>query len=165
MSLSDYVITPLERHHDRQSFDCGNAELNRYLHTQASQDVKRRISSCFVITDKQAQIAGFYTLCTGSIPYAELTPELQKKLPRYPDLPSVLVGRLAIDIRHQGKQLGHALLANALLRACKMDIACLVLVVEAKNQQAIDFYQHFGFTAFQSADDKLYYPLSLFQAK
>lgn len=159
MNLTDLQIIPLHKQYDRTAFDCGNDSLNRYFKIQVSQDVKRRVNSCFLVLDINDRIAGFYTLCSSSIPYSELSPILQKKLPRYTHLPATLIGRLAIDVHYQGKGLGAILLANAIRQATNSPIASSVIIVEAKDENAIAFYEHFGFLRFQSVADKLYYPL------
>lgn len=160
MNLSNYKIVPLDKTHNRKAFDCGNEILNRYFYTQVSQDVKRRANSCYVVVDEYNAVAGFYTLCSASMPYDELGDVLKKKLARYTHLPAVLIGRLAIDVNHQGKSLGSALLANAIKQAQSSPIASSVVIVEAKDDTAIAFYRHFGFLSFQSVADKLYYPLT-----
>lgn len=159
MNLSNYKIVPLNKTHDRKVFDCGNEILNRYFHTQVSQDIKRRANLCYVIIDEHNTVMGFYTLCSASIPYHELSDILKKKLARYTHLPAVLIGRLAVDVNHQGKSLGSVLLVNAIKQAQNSPIASSVVIVEAKDDTAIAFYRHFGFLSFQSVADKLYYPL------
>lgn len=159
MNLSNYKIIPLDKTHDRKAFDCGNEILNRYFYTQVSQDVKRRANSCYVLVNEHNVVAGFYTLCSASMPYHELGDVLKKKLARYTYLPAVLIGCLAIDINHQGKSLGSVLLANAIKQAQSSSIASSVVIVEAKDDTAIAFYRHFGFLSFESVADKLYYPL------
>ncbi|MBE9578150.1 MULTISPECIES: GNAT family N-acetyltransferase [Moraxella] len=160
MNLSNYRIVLLDKSHDRKTFDCGNDILNHYFTHQASQDVKRRANSCYVVVDKNNQVAGFYTLCSASMPYHELNDTLKKKLARYRYLPAVLIERLAIDIRHKGQGLGSVLLANAIKQATQSPIASSVIIVEAKDDNAIAFYRHFGFLSFVSVSDKLYYPLT-----
>lgn len=159
MKLSDYKIVPLDKTHDRKVFDCGNEVLNRYFYTQVSQDVKRRANSCYVLIDEHNGVAGFYTLCSASMPYHEFSDVLKKKLARYTHLPAVLIGRLAIDVNYQGKSLGSVLLVNAIKQAKSSSIASSVVIVDAKDDTAISFYRHFGFLSFQSVADKLYYPL------
>lgn len=160
MNLSAYQIVPLAKSHDRSAFDCGNDVLNRYFHTQVSQDVKRRANSCYVLIDENQSVVGFYTVCSASMPHQELSDIFKKKLARYTHLPATLIGRLAIDVRHQGKSLGAVLLADAVKKAQNSPIASSVIIVDAKDENAIRFYRHFGFLSFESVADKLYYPLA-----
>ena len=144
----------------RANFDCGVTELNHYLQQQVSQDSKRRITRCFVAINTKSDIAGFYTLAATSILLNQLPDMIAKKLPRYPTVPAVRLGRLAIDLSTQGQGLGAALLADAINRSIHSDIACFALIVDAKDKQAAQFYEHHGFYAFANNPHCLYLPLS-----
>ena len=103
-----FVIEPLASHHDRIAFSCGINALDRYLQTQAGQDIRRRISNCFVaVAPNTSIIAGYYTLAAASIPVTDLPPEETKRLPKYPVLPAAIVGRLAVDSRYTRRSLEH----------------------------------------------------------
>jgi hypothetical protein len=122
-----FVVEPLGSAHDRLAFSCGIDVLDRYLHTQAGQDMRRRISNCFVaIPPNSAIIAGYYTLAAASIPLTDLPPEVTKRLPRYPVVPAALVGRLAVDRQYRGRALGAALLFDAIQRAMRASPPCLL---------------------------------------
>ena len=75
----------------------------------------------------------------------KLPPERAKRLPRYPSIPAVLLGRLAVAQAHQGKRLGGALVADALLRATLTEVMAYAMIVDAKDAQAVSFYEHLGF--------------------
>jgi hypothetical protein len=93
-----FVIAPLTAAHDRQGFSCGADPLDRYLQTQATQDIRRHPANCFVASPVQSNVvAGYYTLSAASIPMTDLPVEQTRKLPRYPVLPAALIGRLAVD--------------------------------------------------------------------
>jgi len=97
-----FVIEPLASNTRSPGISCGANALDRYLHTQAGQDMRRRISNCFVAVPSGSRIiAGYYTLSAASIPLTELPPEDTKRLPRYPVLPAALVGRLAVDEQYR----------------------------------------------------------------
>jgi GNAT superfamily N-acetyltransferase len=91
--------------------------LDRYFKTQVSQDIKRRVTACFTALDAQGHIAGYYTLASASILLTDLAEPLARKMPRYPNVPAVRMGRLAVDQNFKGQGLGAALLADALRRA------------------------------------------------
>jgi ribosomal protein S18 acetylase RimI-like enzyme len=146
--------------HDRQNFACGNDTLDRYLLTQAGQDMRRRISNCFVATPDSAVIAAYYTLAAASVPVLELPDSEKKRLPRYPVVPAALIGRLAVDRRFQGRGLGGALLFDAIMRAMKAEPAIFALIVDAKNDSAAAFYAHYGFRAFASRPTSMFLPLA-----
>jgi ribosomal protein S18 acetylase RimI-like enzyme len=141
-------ILELDSTHDRSTFTCGVPMLDQYLQTKASQDVKRHVAKVWVLVDDQARILGYYTLSSHGIALTDLPDRVQKKLPRYPMVPVVRVGRLAISAAHQGQGLGALLLADALARIIAMPIGVFALVVDAKNLNAATFYRKNGFIPF-----------------
>lgn len=153
-----FAVNSLDLSSDRSSFESGVAPLDRYFRTQVSQDIKRRVTACFVATDAHGQIAGYYTLASASVLLADLPEALVKKLPRYPSVPAVRMGRLAVDQSFKGKGLGAALLADALRRAVNAEIAAYAFVVDAKDEDAASFYAHHGFMALPDQ------PLCMFMA-
>ena len=155
-----FRVVPLDAQHNRTQFTCGNPALDSYFATQVSQDIKRRVASCFVALGAGGAIAGFYTLSATSVALTDLPASNTKKLPRYPLVPAVRMGRLAISSAHQGLGLGAALLANALQRAASADIAAYAFVVDAKDDQAARFYAHHGFISLPDAALTLFLPLA-----
>ena len=142
--MSAYHIELLGAH-DRSAFVSGSDALDRYLREQAKQDIRRRVASCFVAVDNDGVIAGYYTIAATSLILDTLPAEHIKRLPRYPSIPAVLLGRLAVALSHQGKRLGGALVADALLRATRAEVMAYAMVVDAKDGQAVRFYEHLGF--------------------
>ncbi len=138
--------------HDRSQFTSGSQALDRYFRDTVTQDARRRIAYCFVAIDPDGDIAGFYTLSATSILLDKLPPERARRLPRYPLVPAILLGRLAVAQAHQGRRLGGALVADALIRASSGDIAGHLMVVEAKDETAARFYEHLEFA--RLADDR-----------
>lgn len=158
---SPFRLEPLSSALDRSGFDCGNEILNRYFQQQVTQDIRRRVTNCFVaIARDGGQIAAYYTLAAASIPISGLPEADVKKLPRYPTLPAVRIGRLAVDRCFQGKGLGGALLADALARALQTPAAVYTLMVDAKNEEAVAFYRHHGFRSVTSAPMTLFLPIA-----
>jgi ribosomal protein S18 acetylase RimI-like enzyme len=156
-----FVIAPLAAAHDRQAFSSGAVALDRYLQMQANQDIRRHIANCFVASSVQSNVvAGYYTLSAASIPVADLPEEQTRKLPRYPVLPAALIGRLAVDKRYQGQNLGSALLFDAIARAIRADAAVFALVVDAKDEAAARFYRHHGFHEFSGRTLRLFLPVA-----
>lgn len=143
----DYRTVPLDSKHEKKDFDCGKASLNQYIKTQAGQDVKKQASTCFILEGEDKIVVGYYTLSAASISRGMVPEEAQKKMPRYNDLPVILLGRLALDQKHQGKGLGNILLADALKRAyhATSTIGCVAVVVDPLDQEAESYYARFGF--------------------
>ena len=141
-----FRIEALAPDHDRAGFSCGSAPLDRYLREQANQDIRRRVSACYIAVDEKTRvIAGYYTLAAGSVPLTDLGDAMAKKLPRYPLVPVARLGRLAVSLAFQKKQLGAALLWDAGLRAMQSGMGVFAMVVDAKDDGAAMFYKHHGF--------------------
>lgn len=156
---AEFDIVPLAHSHHRLLFDSGVDVLNRYLLTQVTQDVRRRLTNCFVAVDEAACVVGYYTLSATSLPIHELADDESRKIPRYPLLPAGLIGRLAVDRRFQRQGLGSCLLVNAIARAGRADVAIYTMIVDAKNDAAVAFYRHHGFRPLLSRPMSLYIPI------
>lgn len=158
---SPFRVEQLGDTHDRTAFSCGQEPLDRYFQTQLTQDIRRRVASCFVAVEQSTElVAAYYTLASAGIPLTELPADLAKKLPRYPSIPAVRIGRLAVDQRFQGRGLGGALLADALRRVMGSPPAAYALIVDAKDDKAVAFYRHHGFIAFASQPRALFLPVA-----
>ena len=161
--LKPEYIAPLQKAHDRKSFDCGSEDLNRYLREQARQDAEKRVAAPFAFTQPDSPaVLGFYTLSASIIPVEELPPELMKRLPRYGQLPVTLLGRLAVDRSVGGQGVGEFLLIDALRRSLEgaQQIAAMAVIVEAKDERAERFYRHFDFLPFQQTPLRLFLPMA-----
>jgi GNAT superfamily N-acetyltransferase len=155
-------IEPLNSSLNKKEFSCGKATLDNYLHTQASQDVKRKLCVVFAMFDGTT-IKGYYTLSSASIS-AELIPEaVKKKMPRsYESLPVTLLGRLAIDKRFKGNGLGGIILLDALKRSYQIagsSIGSIGVVVDSLDEEAVIFYDKFGFIRLPDSG-KMFLPMS-----
>lgn len=160
---SPFLIEPLDPSHDRAGFSSGVTALDRYLREQAAQDVRRRVTACYVALDAAiAKIAGYYTLAAGGVLLNDLPEPLAKRLPRYPAVPVARLGRLAVDQAYRGRKLGAALLWDAGLRASRSEVAAFALVVDAKDDSAVAFYLHHGFVPLAGQSAHLVLPLTSF---
>ena len=155
-TAAPFWVTRLDSAHDRSVFDCASEPLNQYLRERVTADIRRRVTVCFVALAEHNRIAGYYTLASASLLLADLPNAVGKKLPRYPTVPTVRMGRLAVDQAFKGQGLGCALLADALNRALRSEIAAYALMVDAKDETAAAFYRHHGFIALPDS------PLTLF---
>ena len=122
------------------------------------------MAACFVALAEGQRIAGYYTLASASLLLADLPASVGKKLPRYPTVPAVRMGRLAVDQAFKGQGLGGALLADALDRAVRSEIAAYALMVDAKDEAAAAFYRHHGFIALPDSPFTLFLPLATLEA-
>lgn len=155
-------IERLGSDHDRGSFDCGVEALDRYIRMQAGQDSRRSVARVFVAIGSDPRvIRGFYTLSAAAIGTVSLPQDTARRLPRYP-VPAALIGRLAVDRRFSGQGLGRVLLADAIKRAtiASENIAIHLVVVDAKDEAARAFYEHFGFRLLTDDARRLFLPLA-----
>lgn len=164
MSSAPFLLASLDAAHERKTFNSGSEPLDRYLREQVTQDIRRRVAACFVALADGKRIAGYYTLASASLLLTDLPASTGKKLPRYPTVPAVRMGRLAVDQAFNRQGLGGALLADALDRAASSEIAAYALVVDAKDETAAAFYSHHGFIALPSSPLTLFLPLATVQA-
>ncbi len=153
-----YRFEPLIKQHDRAGFRSASPALNTYLQQLARKDTERRVAASFVMVEESTPttIVGYYTLSAFTVEVAELSEEMQKKLPRYPRLPATLLGRLARDERFPGT--GSLLLMDALARAHRqsLQVASLAVVADAKDDLALTFYRKFGFTLLGSNPNRVF---------
>lgn len=147
----------LEKHFDKDEFDCGHETLNTYLKTYASQDHKRGLARVFVLVDQQNVIQGYYTLSAGDISFEHLPPKISKKIPKYP-IPVALIGRLAVNGTSQKQGLGRYLLIDAFKRILEVNkqLAIFAVIVDAKDEAAKRFYENHDFLAFEHEKFKLF---------
>jgi GNAT superfamily N-acetyltransferase len=153
-------VEALGSHHDRSRFGSGVEPLDRYFWTQAGQDARKNMAAPFVLVLSDGTIAGYYTLSSTSVQLGELPEQTVRKLPRYPLVPATLVGRLAVDRRQQGKGYGRFLLADALYRAARSEIASFAVIVDAKDDNARRFYERESFLPFPDQPMKLFRPMA-----
>lgn len=159
-----FGIEAISSDHDRSRFSCGVPALDHYLREQATQDMRRLVSSCFLLIDKSSgRIAGYYTLAATSVLADDLPADTLKKLPRYPVLPAALIGRLAIDQAYRRQGLGGLLLADAALRILHGDVKAFAIVVDAKDESSVAFYRTQGFQPLASQPMSMFLPLATFQ--
>lgn len=152
-----FRIEALGVQHERAAFHCGEEALDRYFQIQVTQDIRRLVANCFVAVELAGgHLVGYYTLSAAGVPFADLPPDAIKHLPRYPMVPAVRIGRLAVDHRFRRRGLGEAMLADAIMRCLKADVAAPMLVVDAKNDEAVAFYQRYGFRSMPSAHRTLF---------
>jgi GNAT superfamily N-acetyltransferase len=153
------AIALLDSRHDRSHFDCGTEPLNVYLKQFALQNQKKGMIRNYV-TCRGLQIVGYYSLAYGSAAQTNVPSALTKGIGNYP-IPLMILARLAVDIHSKGQGLGKALLKNAVLRSLQgAEIAGLKsLFVQAKDNDAVQFYAKHGFIPSPNDPLHLFFPL------
>lgn len=137
---------PLAAHHRLEGFDCGTEALNHWLQRRALLKQLAGVSRTSVICQQQEVIA-YVSLAAGSIVLADLPGALRRNMPH--PLPVVVLGRLAVERRHQGLGLGRALVAHAIRQSLQAQqlIGARALLVHALDDGAAAFYRRQGFRA------------------
>ena len=141
-----FALEPLHRSHQRRLFDCGQSEVNDWLHTKALQHQDKRLSATKVLLNRDIAIAGFYTLATGQVDFGDLPSELARKLPRRA-LPVAILAWLGVSVTCQGQKLGDLLLAKA-LRDCYeagQTFAFVAVILDCVDDRAKAFYRRWDF--------------------
>jgi ribosomal protein S18 acetylase RimI-like enzyme len=156
----------LDKSFDRDSFDCGSAELNNFLKTKARQNQSVGFNKTFVAVasdDRTNRVLGYYSLSMGEIDLSSLPPEIVKKLPKHP-VPIARMGRLAVDASARGQGLGKLLMVDAMKRVQTASelIGVYALLVDAKDDLAKTFYIKYGFISLTSDPMTLFLPLVSF---
>ena len=153
-------IQPFGPAHVRENFLCGKVPLDEYLKKQLSQDIKKRVTKAYVLIDTpNLDVLGYYTISSSIINLADIDKDSTKKLPRYPSLPAMLIGRLARHQDYIGKRYGNILLLDSLKKILNLsnnDVGICAVVVDVLDKDALKFYGNFRFQAFQSNPMKLY---------
>jgi GNAT superfamily N-acetyltransferase len=161
LAESTLRVEPLADRHDRVSFRCGSEELERYLQKQAGQDLRKRVSAVFILTEDSRRIAGYYTLSAHQFRIDDLPEDIAKRLPRYGVMPATLLGRFAIATEFQRQGLGEALLMDCLERSLRnaIQVASWAVIVDAKGTEAANFYTKYDFIAFPNNPKRLFLPM------
>jgi GNAT superfamily N-acetyltransferase len=157
--MAEFFLEPLGKGHDRASFRCGVEALDAYLQRQASQDARKDVAAPFVLVEAATGlIAGYFTLSALGLNLEELPADLAEKLPRYGQVPAALIGRLAVDLRFQGRGVGRRLLGSACQKALAAadTLAAWAVVVDAKDEEAERFYRRFGFAPLPEQPRRLF---------
>lgn len=143
--MTELSLVALSAEHDLGGFDCGNRELDRWLIDHALASQKADLARTYLVLDGRS-VAAYVSLTTGSIRPEAAPKRFARGMPRYP-IPTILIARLAVDRRHQRQRLGSRLLAEALrLAVAASDTAAArLVVVDAFDDRAADFYRHWGF--------------------
>jgi GNAT superfamily N-acetyltransferase len=159
LSGRPYRSELLSKEHKRRTFSCGVEALDRYFHERVGQDRRRDLAISYVLlSTATGEIAGYYSLSNYSIVPATLPTDLTRGLPHYDAYPAIRIGRLATDQRYRGRGVGRLLLLDALSRCLDVSsrTGVMAVVVDAKDEAARGFYEHFGFIRFPDQEFGLF---------
>jgi len=155
--MDDLRIERFDREkHQRDEFRSGKPSLDDFLHARVSQYEKRKLGKTYVaVCTGATRVLGYYTISSSSLQFAHLPEKVAKKLPKHP-VPAILLARLAVDQSIHGQGLGSDLLLDALHRIADIstNLGVFAVEVDAIDQDALAFYQRFGFQSL--LDDELH---------
>lgn len=145
MSVNLSAPQPLAAVHLLSDFECGEPALDEWLKRRALSNQLSGASRTFVVVDDAYRVRGFYALAAGAVAHQTATSSVKRNMPD--PIPVMVLGRLAVDRRAQGIQLGAALLQDAAHRAIMVsqNTGVRALLVHALHEQAKKFYEHYGF--------------------
>jgi ribosomal protein S18 acetylase RimI-like enzyme len=147
---------------DVSAFDCGETSLNAFLQRHAINNDKAGLGRTFIATEEgQKIIAGYFTISTGSVRFDVIPDHARKRLPKYP-IPTVHIGRLAVDRKFQGRGLGETLLVEALRKSATAASSVGVYAVDviALHDRAKNFYLKYGFVEMLDQPLHLFLPIA-----
>ena len=162
MPSREFQVQLLGPRHDRAAFSCGVAPLDNYLKRQARQDIAKRVAVVLVLSPDGKTIAGYYTLSQYSVELGTVPQDVARRLPKYPNVPATLIGRLAVSTAFRGQGLGEILLMDALHRSLTQSrqVAPAAVIVDAKDDQAMRFYRKYGFLELPNIPRRLFLPMA-----
>ena len=147
MSIPAWHEEPIGKHHERKTFDCGDAAMNEFLHRYARQSHDAGGAKPFlaIANADNTTVLGFYSLAPGALAYAD-TPEMVRHGLARHDVPGFRLARIATHVRVQGKSLSGQLLTAAGRRCLRAaaDVGGVILIIDAKNDRAADWYATYG---------------------
>lgn len=160
--MAEWVIEPLADDHERGAFSCGKASLDVFIRTQAGQYDRKGVGRTFVAVRPESRVViGYYTLAASAVELAHLPPALAKKLPKHP-VPTVLLGRLAVDESARGQGIGGDLVADALRRVLRLaeELGVFAVHVHAIDEEARSFYARYGFVSLLDQERHMMLPVA-----
>lgn len=145
MSLELSHPQPLSAAHRLEGFSSGEPALDEWLRRRALVNQGNGASRTFVVADASGQVLGYYAMAAGAVSHQDSPGSIRRNMPD--PVPVMVLARLAVDQRLQGRQVGGALLQDALRRALSVaqDVGVRALLVHALNERAARFYTHYGF--------------------
>ncbi len=145
----DLIFIELKDDLDTNSFLCESDELNEFFHHNSKFNEKNLLSKTYIYyNEKNKEIVGFASLSCNLLKLANSKEfGIQK-------IPAALLGRIAIDNKYRGYNLGRDLLAyvRGKCNYIKNHIGCRLLIVEVKKSDPIlDYFKEYGFEIFHKS--------------
>jgi len=167
VSIPAWHEEAISKKHDRKAFDCGEPVMNEFLQRYARQSHESGAAKTFVAIENadSRNILGFYSLAPGALAYADTPDVVRHGLARH-EVPGFRLARIATGLRWQGQGLGGQLLAAATRRCLRAaaEVGGVVLIIDAKNERAAQWYAGYGAHPLKDKPLKLIFSLATFAA-
>ena len=157
MTPQPFFVELLGARHDRKTFECGDISLDDYLARYARQNMSNDSARAYVaVRPDETRICGYFTLCAGHVDALAFPDRIRRGWPR--DVPTALLGRLAVASEFQNQGLGRRLVLAALDTVVEVaaDVGVAAVDVWALNPRARVFYEKLGFAPLQDNESHLY---------
>ena len=142
----DVFVRKLQASDNTDAFDCGDAALNDYFHRYAKKNQGQLYGVTYVCICPPTHVIGFYTIANTTIPRAGIPDDLLKGLPKYQDIPAILLGRLAVHRTAQGKKIGELLISHCFDICLHMTKICGArYIITDAYEGKTPFYEKYGF--------------------
>jgi ribosomal protein S18 acetylase RimI-like enzyme len=164
--MAEWQIVPFSRTHDRADFSCGKAALDTFLRSLVTQYEKRHLARTYVAVEPGSnKVAGYFSLAGSQLETSALPEGLKRKLPKH-SIPTILLGRLAVDVKFHGQGLGQMLLTDAIHKVLEVSEKAGVFGIDvwAIDDDASAFYRKYGFTPLADHAHHLLLPLKTAEA-
>ncbi len=147
---------PINAECNVSGFSCGEPALDEYLAKYALANDRSGASRSFVVLEEDRTVIGFYSLAAGQVAFSDASERMRKGLPHNP-VPIILLARLGVDSRWQGRGIGSALVRDAIRKVLEASqfVGIRAIAVQAKNEKAAAFYRAIGFEPFPGDPLKL----------
>lgn len=136
---------PITGEQDASGFSCGESSLDSWIQRRALKNQLTGATRTFVICESGKSIAAYYALASSAIAVGLAAGRFRRNMPD--PIPVVVLARLAVDRRYQGRGLGRAMVRDAALRivGAADTIGIRGVVVHALSESARRFYERVGF--------------------
>lgn len=143
-------------------FSCGKPPLDEWLKNRALR-AEGRSARTYVVCEG-AVVVAYCCFAAGAVRLAEVPRPIRRNMPT--DVPVILLGRLAVDKRYQGRGIGSALLKDAFARGLEASaiIGARAVLVHALDEEAAAFYSAYGFMRFPETGLTLFLPMETIRA-
>ncbi|MFH0861457.1 MAG: hypothetical protein V1875_00365 [Candidatus Altiarchaeota archaeon] len=136
-----------------RGFDCGDKDLNEFLHEDALDHAKNMIAVTYAFMHA-GRMLGYFSLSTFAIePRKRALRILHRRGKKYKLFPAVLIGRLCVSESRQGVGVGSKIISAIIATVMKLseDIGCRFVVVESyPDERVLKFYQSNNFIDLQA---------------